>query len=434
MNQKVVKNAAWIIGCRIVQAVFALVINILQARELAPEGFGQLAYAISICAFMLPIIRLGIEHVLVNELIRHPEEEGKIMGTSLLLSLITSVCCIGGVAIFVSLANPNEPVTLVVCVLYSLLLIAQSADLIQYWFQAKYLSKYTSLTVLGAYLVVTAYKIFLLVTHKSIYWFAVSNALDYSIISAVLILIYFLKKGQRFSFSLKTAGRVLSESKHYILPQLMVAVYAQTGTLLLKALYDTETVGYYNLAVSISGYTNFVFLAIIDSMRPLILETKLEDEKKYRENMTLLYSIVMYLAIAQSVAICLLAKPVVPFLYGAEYTPAILPLQIIIWYSTFSYLGSVRNVWLLAEGKQKYLWMINLGGAIVNVSLNLILIPYWGVIGAAVTALVTQIFTNVIMSAILKPLRESNMFILRGLRPDNLKRFFHLIFRRIRRR
>jgi O-antigen/teichoic acid export membrane protein len=214
----------------------------------------------------------------------------------------------------------------------------------------------------------------------------------------------------------------------------MVAVYAQTGTLLLKALYDTETVGYYNLAVSISGYTNFVFLAIIDSMRPLILETKLEDEKKYRENMTLLYSIVMYLAIAQSVAICLLAKPVVPFLYGAEYTPAILPLQIIIWYSTFSYLGSVRNVWLLAEGKQKYLWMINLGGAIVNVSLNLILIPYWGVIGAAVTALVTQIFTNVIMSAILKPLRESNMFILRGLRPDNLKRFFHLIFRRIRRR
>jgi O-antigen/teichoic acid export membrane protein len=78
--------------------------------------------------------------------------------------------------------------------------------------------------------------------------------------------------------------------------------------------------------------------------------------------------------------------------------------------------------------------MINLGGAIVNVSLNLILIPYWGVIGAAVTALVTQIFTNVIMSAILKPLRESNMFILRGLRPDNLKRFFHLIFRRIRRR
>ena len=174
MNKKVVKNAAWIIGCRIVQAVFALVINILQARELAPEGFGQLTYAISICAFMLPIIRLGIEHVLVNELIRHPEEEGKIMGTSLLLSLITSVCCIGGVAIFVSLANPNEPVTLVVCVLYSLLLIAQSADLIQYWFQAKYLSKYTSLTVLGAYLVVTAYKIFLLVTHKSIYWFAVS--------------------------------------------------------------------------------------------------------------------------------------------------------------------------------------------------------------------------------------------------------------------
>lgn len=432
MNKKVVKNAAWIIGCRIVQAVFALVISILQTRELNPDGFGLLSYAISICSFMLPIVRLGVENVLVNEVIRHPEEEGKIMGTSLILTFISSLFCIGGVAVFVSVANPGEPVTLAVCVLYSLLLIAQSTDLVQYWFQAKYLSKYTSLTVLGAYVVVTAYKIFLLVTHKSIYWFAVSNAMDYGLISIVLMVIYTVKKGQRFSFSWATAKRIISQSKHYILPQLMVAVYAQTGTVLLKAMYDTETVGFYTLAVTISGYTNFVFMAVIDSMRPLILESKLEDEKKYRENVTLLYSIITYLAIAQSVVISLLARPVVPFLYGEAFMPTILPLQIIIWYSTFSYLGAVRNVWILAEGKQKYLWKINMCGAIVNVSLNLLLIPLFGIIGAAITALITQIFTNVVMSAFIKPIRESNRFLVKGLDPRYLKHLLHVLLRRKR--
>ncbi len=430
MNTKVAKNAAWIIGCRIAQAVFALVINILQARELEPDGFGLLNYAISIGAFMLPIVRLGIENVLVSEIIRHPEEEGKIMGTSLLLTFLSSLLCIGGVAAFVAAANPGEPETLIVCVLYSLLLIAQSLDLVQYWFQAKYMSKYTSLTVLGAYLVITAYKIFLLVTHKNIYWFAISHAMDYTIIAVVLMVIYHTKGGQRFTFSWTTAKRVFSQSKHYIIPKLMVAVYAQSGTILLKALYDTETVAYYTLAVTITGYTNFVFLALIDSMRPLIFETKLEDEKKYRASVTTLYSIVLYLALAQSVVICLLAKPIVPLLYGNGYLNAVLPLQIISWYTTFSYIGSVRNVWMLAEGKQKYLWIINLCGAIVNVGLNLLLIPLFGVVGAAVTALITQIFTNVIMSFFIKPIRESNRYLIQGLDPRYLGYLFRILLKR----
>lgn len=205
---------------------------------------------------------------------------------------------------------------------------------------------------------------------------------------------------------------------------------AQAGTVLLKALYDSATVGYYTLAVSIPGYTNFVFLAVIDSMRPLILETKLEDEQKYRHNVTTLYSIITYLSLAQSVVICLVAKPIVPLLYGAEYSAAILPLQIISWYSAFSYLGAVRNVWMLAEGKQRYLWIINLCGAIVNVGLNLLLIPLYGVVGAAVTALITQVFTNVIMNCFIKPIRESNVFILEGLNPRHFKHIVGILRKR----
>ena len=82
-------------------------------------------------------------------------------------------------------------------------------------------------------------------------------------------------------------------------------------------------------------------------------------------------------------------------MYGEAYLAAVPLLQIITWYSAFSYMGSVRNIWMLAEEKQKYLWIINLSGALLNVVGNFILIPLIGAAGAAIASVVTQFFTCV---------------------------------------
>ena len=107
-------------------------------------------------------------------------------------------------------------------------------------------------------------------------------------------------------------------------------------------------------------------------------------------------------------------------LYGAEYVASVNPLRLIVWYTTFSYLGSVRNVWMLAEGKQKYLWVINLCGAMTNVLLNFVLIPISGVMGAALASLITQIFTNVVMGFVIKDVRRNNYLMWKGCNPKVL--------------
>ena len=91
-----------------------------------------------------------------------------------------------------------------------------------------------------------------------------------------------------------------------------------------------------------------------------------------------------------------------------------------MWYTTFSYLGSVRNIWILAEGKQRYLWIINLSGALTNVVLNAVLIPVWGINGAAFASLVTQFFTNVVTGFIIKPIRGANRILVASLDPGTL--------------
>ena len=108
------------------------------------------------------------------------------------------------------------------------------------------------------------------------------------------------------------------------------------------------------------------------------------------------------------------AKLIIHILYGASYYPAVAALQVAVWYTSFAHVGLVRDIWILAEGKQSILWKINILGAMANVVLNFVLIPYCGMMGAAIASLITQALTNVGMSAMFKSIRYSNKLMLRG--------------------
>lgn len=415
MHNRTIKNAAWIIGCRILQSGLALAVTMLSARYLGPSGYGLINYAASLVAFFVPVMQLGLNSTLVREIIADPAHEGETMGTALAMTFTSSIACIVGITSVAAFLNRGEPETVLVCALYSLLLLFQSLEMIQYWFQAKLLSKYTSLSILAAYVVVAAYRIILLITGRSIYWYAVSQALDFAIIAGTLLILYGKLSGSRLKVSAKRAASMLSRSKHYILSSMMIVVFAQTDRIMLKLMLNEEAVGYYSAAASCATLTAFVFVAIIDSFRPSILESKQTSDEAFYRGMKTLYAVIIILALLQSVLIAVLAEPVIRILYGTEYGMSVIALRIIVWFSTFSYMGAVRDIWILAEKKQKYLWIINLSGAAANVLLNAVLIPLWGVNGAAAASLITQFFTNVIMGWILRPIRPNNRLMLQSL-------------------
>ena len=152
-------------------------------------------------------------------------------------------------------------------------------------------------------------------------------------------------------------------------------------------------------------------------MRPVILAHKKENSDGYEKNISRLYSIIIYSSLAQAVGFTVFAKLIISILYGESYMVTVPVLQILVWYMLFSCLGSVRNVWILAENKQSMLWKINLAGAVLNIIINYFLIPVWGAAGAAFATLSTQIFTNFILGFIIKPLRANNKLLLKGFNP-----------------
>jgi O-antigen/teichoic acid export membrane protein len=418
MNKtRIFVNAGWIISCKIVKAILTLLVTMLTARYLGPYNYGLINYASGIVAFVTPIMKLGIDAILVHEIIKEPNSEGEILGTSILMNFVSAILCIIGVVAFASIANRGEQDTIIVCTLYSLLLIFQAFEMIQYWFQAKLLSKYTSIAMIISYIVVALFQLFLLINRYGVYWFALSYSIDFGIIAVILLCIYKKKGNGHFKFSYKRSKILLSIGKFYILSNMMTTIFSQTDKIMLKLFLDNTATGYYAAATTCAGMTSFIFAAIIDSARPVIFESKKIELRQFKKSICQLYSVVIYFSLIQCIFMTALAPIIIRILYGTQYVPSVDALRIVVWFTTFSYIGTVRDIWILAENKQSYLWKINAIGAITNIILNSILIPTWGINGAAVASLITQIFTNVIVGFIIKPIKDNNKLLISAIHP-----------------
>ncbi len=417
MKNKIFNNAAWIIIMQGIKAMLTLVVSMVSTRFLGPANYGIINYAVSIVSFVAPIMYLGYNNVLVRELVKYPEKEGETLGSAIISSVVSGFVCIGMVVAFTSIVNANEKETILVCSIYSIILIFQGIDLILYWFQAKLISKYSSIASLCAYIVVAIYKISILVLSKNIYWFAISNAIEYMIVSLVLLVIYIKLGGQRLKFSFIRMKEMLYSSKFYIIATMMVSVSTYIGRIMLKLLIDDTQNGFFSAAVNCASMLTFVYVAVIDSFRPEIIKHKDENRKKYLDLCKTMYSLIIYSSAIQSLIFCVFATLIVKIVCGASYSDSIILLQIVVWYMPFSCVSAARNVWILAEGKEKYLSIVNLISAIVNVALNYALIMAFGTLGAALATVLSNAIVTVVISYVLKPLRENFFIMVKALDP-----------------
>lgn len=415
LQNAIVKNASWLICGRIAQMVISLVVGILTARYLGPANYGLINYAAAYASFFMAFCTLGINSVLVKEFVDHPDEEGTIIGSSLLLQAVSSFLSLGVIIGIVCFVDAGETTTIAVTALYGLSLLVRIFEIFHYWFQSRLQSKVTAVVLLVAYMATSLYKIILLILQKSVEWFAVAMALDYLVVGILLLASYKKYGGARLNCSKSVAKRILRKSVPFILPGLMVAVYGYVDKFMLKQMLSESDVGYYATATAVCGMWAFVLQAVIDSMYPSIMEAHKKDHAEYEKKNRRLYAIVFYMAITVSILFCLLGRWVVVILYGEAYLPAVLPLKIVTWYTAFSYLGVARNAWIVCEEKQKHLKYIYVSAAILNVLMNLVFIPQWGAAGAAAASLATQILTTMIVPFFIKDIRYNTVLMIEGI-------------------
>lgn len=415
IHSRVARNAGWLIGGRIIQIIISFAVGLLTARYLGPSNYGLINYAGAYTVFFSAICTLGINSVLVKEFVDNPGEESTVIGTSLGLRAISSLLSafmICGISFF---ADAGEPTTQIVVMLCSLGVVFQIFETFNYWFQARLQSKTTAIVTLIAYMVTSAYKVFLLATQKPVTYFAFATSVDYICVAILLFVCYKKQGGGKLRFSKKYGWSLLKKSYHFILPGLMVAIYGQTDKIMLKHIVNDAETGYYSTAITLCTIWCFVLNAIIDSLFPPIMEAFRNDKQDFDKKNKLLYSIVFYVSVAVSVLFTLFGGFFIRFLYGEAYLPSVAPLRVITWSTAFSYLGVARNAWIVCMNRQRCLKYIYLSAAVFNVILNFLFIPLWGATGAAVASLAAQIITTFIAPFFIKDMRENSIMMVKAI-------------------
>lgn len=421
MSNKIVKNAGWLIWGKIIQMIISMVVNLLTARYLGPSNYGLINYAGAYIAFFSSLSTLGITSVIVTEFVKNKGKEGEIIGTSLILRFISSLLSVITIISIVLVVDANEPTTILVVIISSISVLFNILDTFQQWFQSQLKSKVTAISILVAYIVTALYKVYLLITGKSVIYFAFATTVDYAVLGVLLLLAYKKYSGNPLFFSFTYAKKLLKKSCYFILPGLMVSIYAQTDKMMLKQMINTTEIGYYSTALSICTMWCFVLSAIIDSIYPSIVEAHDISKTEFDKRNRMLYAIIFYLSMAVSIFLFAFAKPIINILFGSDYAPAIGPFRIITWYTAFSYLGVAKNAWIVCNNKQKYLIYTYMAAAISNILLNLILIPLWGATGAALASLIAQVITVIVAPLFIKDLRENTILIIDAIRLKGLK-------------
>lgn len=391
IRSKNLRNASWIIAEQIFQMGVSLVLGVISARYLGPSNYGALNYTASFVAFFTSMATLGMEGVVVRKLVAHPESEGAILGSAIFLRFISAILSNVLILFIIQVLNPNDTTKLILAALQSIQLIFQAIYILDAWFQRHLKSKYVSFAKMLACIVVSLYKILLLVSAQSLYWFAFSNSLTYIIISIVLVILYKRQSNQKFTFNAKLGKELFLDSYHFAIAGLMVSVYSQIDKIMIGNMLTDTDVGLYVTASGVCSMWIFVPMAIIQSFRPSIIEFKEnQNEVMYQLRLKQLFAVITYLSLFVAVAIALIAPYLIKILYGKAYIGAVSILQILIWSEIFAMIGVVRGVWILCEHYNEYIKYYLALGAICNVLLNWWLIPVCGTGGAAIATLITQ--------------------------------------------
>ncbi len=413
LNNKTVNNAKWMIGEQAVQMAISVVLGVITARYLGPSNYGVINYSAAFVVFFSSIVTLGLEGVIIKEMVNNRDQEGTIIGTGIAMRLLASAISIFAILILLTILNPGDTIVLKVGFLQSLVMLFKAFELIDFWFQSYLRSKYVAILKSISYFLVAIYKFYILFTNKSIEWFAFSTSLDFLLIAIMIVIAYYKKGGKQMHFSFEMAKKLLKQSYHFILSGMLITVYVQMDKILIGQFLTEADVGLYSAATTICNYWLLVPVALINSARPTIMQLKKdENEEMYLKRIKQLYCILIWGGAIVCLGISVLSKFILSTLYQEAYISATPTLAIVIWYTIFSTLGTARGIWIVCENKNAYIKKIVLWGTVMNLVLNLALIPVLGIIGSAITSLTTQIFTAIIAPMLYKETRIHSKYIL----------------------
>lgn len=419
--RKYFSNTSWIMGEKLGTMGVSFIVGAFVARHLQPEGIGLISYSQSIVIFFSILASVGIDTLLVRDLVQSPERTNNLMGTAFCIRLCGALISILALTSLLLLTESDSQ-TFTVALIIGMGILFQSFNVVDSFFQNKVLSRYVVRTRLVQFAFSTCLKVLLIWTNAPVLWFAIQLFLNDVVLGLGLAVAYTRHQGRLFDwkFDRRYALVILKDAWPIMLGGFMIIIYMKIDQIMIKHLIGVEATGIYAIAVKLSEIFYFIPGIICSSLFPAIINARKADLNRYYRRMQSLTDLMFVLAVGICLIVSLTGNTIIPFIYGEAYQEAGRVLTIHIWASIFVFLGVASSQWVLAENLQRYSLYNTMAGAVVNILLNLLLIPRMGIIGAAFATLISQAISAWLMYAIFPQTRPIFIIIVRSFSLQNI--------------
>jgi O-antigen/teichoic acid export membrane protein len=399
---KIVDNIGWLFFDKVLRMGVGLFVGIWIARYLGPEQFGLLNFALAFTGLFGAIAALGLQGIVVRDIVRDPDGARLTLGTAAMLHLVGGLVTFLLILFAIGQLRPDDPLARTIVAILGSMMLLKVSEIAVYWFESQVQSKYTVWVQNSAFLLFAAVKVLLILKEAPLIAFVWAMLAEAAVV-AIVLLIVMVARGPALS-RLRASGsraKVLLRDSWPLIPSsLAIMIYMKIDQIMLGQMVGDEAVGIYSAAVRISEVWHFIPMVIVASVFPAILEAKRRSETQYYQRLQRLYDLMVWLAIAVALPMTFLATPLVTLLFGNAYSASGTVLAIHIWAAVFVFLGVASGKWFLAENRQRLYLQRTVFGAVVNVVLNLVLIPRYGVVGAALATVIGQASASFLFDAI----------------------------------
>lgn len=385
-------NTSWLIAEKVLNMGMSFLVTVLVSRYLGPQRFGTLAYAISLTGLFTAAGHMGLSGLVVREIVKNPQDRPETLGTSFALKTFGILIGFIVLILIAFLTEEQGSTEFWVLVIVSMSMLFQPFNIIDYWFQAHVQVKYTTIARMIGFFVYNCLKIALVIASAKLLLFAFANLIQSAITALLLILLYQFKANisiKSWFASVDKAKELLGQGWIIYLGSIFAVVYLKIDQIMIKWLIGSEEVGLYSVAATLSEVWYFVPTAIVASLFPRLIQLRESDQNRYKARLQQIFDLLFVVAFFIAICVAFLAKPLISLTFGQAYLKSAGILTLHVWAGLFIFMRAVFSKWILIEDAIMLSFLTQGFGAASNVVLNLVLIPDFGVYGAATATLIS---------------------------------------------
>ncbi|WP_018076470.1 flippase [Thiobacillus denitrificans] len=401
--QKALTNTGWLLGDKILRMGMGLLVGVWVARYLGPEQFGLMNYAMAIVALFGAVAGLGLNGIVVRDLVQKADGASLTLGTTFLLQLMGGFLAFVLAVVAISVMRPADDLARAMVAILGFALVFKASEVVKYWFESQVRSKYTVWVENGVFLILAAIRVGLILVKAPLLAFVWAALAETALAGSLLLLVYARQAGWLLNWraSRSRAKSLLMESWPLILGSMASMINMRMDQVMLGSMVNNTVVGNYSAAVRLAEVWLIIPGIIGSSIYPSIIAAKAKSEELYRKRILQVTKLMATGVLPAAVIIFLLSDQVVHLIYGQQYAAAGTYLAIYIWTGVPYLVFFVLNQMFYIEGLLKAGFVVSIFSVVSNVLLNFMLIPLYGGIGAAISTLITAVGSTLLSLAIL---------------------------------